>query len=249
METPFHLHGKTILVTGASSGIGRSVAIAVSAMGGKVIITGRNADRLQKTFAALHGTDHHQQTCDLMDENARTSFVNALPALDGFVHCAGVMNPFPVRFIDQKKMDETLKVNFELPVFLMGALMKNRKLNSDASVVFITSASAHYPYKGGALYCSSKAALETFSKVVSLELSTLRVRCNCVSPAMVQTPMYDKAEQGMTKEAMDAYIAKYPLGAGKPEDVAHACVFFLSGASRWITGTTLLLDGGLLMGS
>lgn len=249
MQTPFHLHGKTIFVTGASSGIGRSVAIEVSRMGGKVVITGRNAQALNETFQSLEGSGHSQTVADLMNEEQRRQLVNALPALDGFVHCAGVMNPFPIRFIDEKKLDETLKVNFGVPVWLMSDFMRGKKLNTDASVVFISSASAHYPYKGGALYCSSKAALETFAKVASLEMTAQRVRCNCISPAMVQTPMYDKAEQGMTKEAMDAYIAKYPLGPGKPEDVAHAAIFLLSGASRWVTGANLLLDGGLLMGS
>jgi len=244
VPTPFHLSGKTILVTGASSGIGRQIAISCSRMGAKLVLSGRDGERLQETLSQLEGEEHLILAADLLKEDERTQLVERLPALDGFAHCAGVLHPFPVGFFDQKKLDETLNANFEAPVLLANALVRRKKFRRDASIVFLSSASAQHPYRGGALYCSSKAALETFAKVLALELYPQGIRCNCLSPAMVHTPMFDKAEKGMSKEEMDKHIANYPLGAGFPEDVANAAVFFLSPASRWITGVNLKLDGG-----
>ncbi len=247
MTTPFHLTGKTIFITGASSGIGREVARSVARLGGKLVLTGRDAARLAETVSQLEGDGHISIPADLLNEDQRLKLIEALPQLDGFVHCAGVMHPFPVSFIDQKKLDETVNANYEMPVLLTGGMMRKKKFKPEGSIVFLSSISAAHPYKGGALYCSTKAAIETFAKVVALELSAQGIRCNCISPAMVRTPMFDKAEQGMTKEEMDKHLARYPLGAGFPEDVANAAVFLLSGASRWITGINLTLDGGFLL--
>jgi NAD(P)-dependent dehydrogenase (short-subunit alcohol dehydrogenase family) len=247
IQTPFHLNGKTILVTGASSGIGRQIAVSISLMGGKLILTGRNPEELQKTKTLLHGSGHTAITADLLKENERKTLLDTMTAVDGFVHCAGVVHPFPIKFIDQKKIDETMKINYEAPVLLTGGLLKNKKLNKNASVVFMSSISGQHPHKGGALYGSAKAAIETFAKVVALENYTQGIRCNVLSPGMVITPMYKQAEQEMSKEEMDKHVARYPLGAGQPEDVANAAVFFLSDASRWITGVNLTLDGGFLL--
>lgn len=245
--TPFHLHGKTILVTGASSGIGRQIAVSISRMGGQLVLSGRNSDELQQTQTLLTGSGHTIIAADLLNENERKILLESMPQLDGFVHCAGVVHPFPIKFLDQKKMDETMKINYEAPVLLTGGLMKQKKFNKNASLVFMSSISGQHPHKGGALYGSSKAAVETFAKVVALEGYPQGIRCNVLSPGMVVTPMYKQAEQEMSKEEMDKHVARYPLGAGQPEDVANAAVFFLSDASRWITGVNLTLDGGFLL--
>jgi predicted outer membrane repeat protein len=246
--TPFHLHQKTILVTGASSGIGRQVAISISEMGGNVIITGRNQSRLKETFAILKQGDNKSISADLLNEEDIIRLVDQIPVLDGVVNCAGTVNPFPIKFLSGKKIDEVFDINYKVQVTLTAQIMRAKKMNKNGSIVFLSSISAQHPHKGGALYSGTKAAIESFSKVVALEFFHLKIRSNCLSPAMVKTPMYDKAEAQGTKEQMDAHVNKYPLGTGTPEDVANAAVFLLSNASKWITGTNITLDGGFLLG-
>jgi NAD(P)-dependent dehydrogenase (short-subunit alcohol dehydrogenase family) len=133
-------------------------------------------------------------------------------------------------------------------VLLMAALLKAKKIAMQASLVFLSSISGQHPHKGGAMYAGSKAALEAFVKVLALELYPQGIRANYISPGMVKTPLYDKAEQDASKEVMDAHVNQYPLGVGYPEDVANAAIYLLSSASRWMTGTNLTLDGGFLLG-
>jgi len=246
--TAFHLHNKTFLVTGASSGIGRQVAISICEMGGNVVITGRNEERLNETLSMLKSGDNKSIQAELLDEQEVQRLVAALPLLDGIVNCAGTVNPYPIKFLSDKKIDEVFNINYKVQVVLTAQATRAKKLNKGASVVFLSSISAMHPHRGGALYAGSKAAIEAFSKVVALEFFHLQIRSNCIAPAMVKTPMYDKAEAQGTKEQMDAHISKYPLGAGTPEDVANAAIFLLSDASKWITGTTITLDGGFLLG-
>ncbi|MCX6311096.1 MAG: SDR family NAD(P)-dependent oxidoreductase [Bacteroidetes bacterium] len=246
-ETPFHLHNKTILVTGASSGIGRQVAISASNMGATLLLSGRNSAELEKTISLLSGANHKIISADLLLQHERENLANEIPMLDGIVHCAGTVKPFPIKFLDQKKLDETLKINYEAPVLMMAAILKNKKLNKNASLVFLSSISGQHPHKGGTLYAGSKAAIESFAKVLSLELYPQGIRANCISPAMVKTPMFDQAADEMSKEEMDKHIGKYPLGVGLPEDVANAAIFLLSPAARWITGINITLDGGFLL--
>lgn len=245
--TAFHLNNKTILITGASSGIGQQTAINISQMGGIVILTGRNLENLNKTLSLLKGENHQIISADLLVEAERNQLIEKLPMLDGIVHSAGTVNPFPIKFIDQIKINETLNINYEIHVLLMAGIMRKKKLNAKASIVFLSSISGQHPHKGGALYASSKAAIEAFSKVVALELYPQGIRSNCISPAMVKTPMYEIAEKGMSKESMDEHVKQYPLGIGYPEDIANSIVFLLSDASRWITGINITLDGGFLL--
>lgn len=245
MHTPFHLTGKTILVTGASSGIGRQVAVSVAQMGGHVVLTGTSEERLEETRRLCNDDAAVIIAADLIKAEARETLAAQIPKLDGLVHCAGFVHSYPTRFLTQEKMDETMNINYEAPVLLMAAIQKHKKLNANASLVFITSICSEHPYRGGALYGSSKAGMETFSKVLALELSDKQIRSNCIAPAMVKTPMFDKAESETSKEMMDKHIEQYLLGAGLPEDVANTAIFLLSPASRWITGETITLDGGL----
>lgn len=247
METPFHLTGKTILITGASSGIGRQIAVTCSRMGAQLVLTGRNSARLAETQAALEGTGHRAIAADLLNDAKTKTLVEQLPALDGVVHCAGLVHSFPIKFLDTEKIEETLQLNFVSVARLTAFISRQKKMNRNASVVFMSSISGQYPHIGGSMYGASKAALETFAKVVALEFSGMGIRANCISPAMVKTPMYDKAQQDMSKEIMDEHVAKYPLGVGQPEDVAYAAVYLLSDAARWISGINLILDGGYLL--
>jgi NAD(P)-dependent dehydrogenase (short-subunit alcohol dehydrogenase family) len=245
--TPFHLNNKTIFITGASSGIGRQIAISISEMGGNVVITGRNEDRLKQTISSLKKGSHSYFVADLANENERENLISNLPQLDGLVQSAGVVKPFPIKYISQEKIDETLNINFEVPLLLMAGITRHEKLNNNSSVVFISSISGQHPYMGASLYAGSKAALENLSKVYALENYHLGIRSNCISPAMVKTEMYDETEQIMSKEIMDEHVAKYPLGVGQPEDVANTAVFLLSEASKWITGINIVIDGGFLL--
>lgn len=246
-SSPFHLIGKTVLVTGASSGIGRQVAISVADMGGTVILTGRNKEQLTETIGQMKPGNHVALAADLLMEEERLKFIGELPKVDGIVHCAGVVSPYPIKFITQDKIDETLNINYEIPVLLMSGIARGKKMNRGTSVVFLSSISGQHPHKGGALYAGSKAAIESFSKVLALEFYPQGIRSNCISPAMVKTAMYEVAEKGMSEEAMKEHVAAYPLGVGYPEDVANTVIFLLSDASRWVTGINITLDGGFLL--
>ncbi len=245
---PFQLNNKTILITGASSGIGKQAAISMSQMGANVVITGRDQKRLDETFQLLKGKNNSQFSADLLVQEELKNMVEQLPQLDGVFNCAGIVKPFPIKFISAEVLDEVFKINFNAQVLLMAQLTRQKKINKNASIVFSSSIAAAHPYKGGALYSSSKAALETYSKVIALEFSNLGIRSNCIASAMVKTPMFDTAEHQGTKERMDEHIQKYPLGVGLPSDVTNAAIFLLSDASRWMTGQTITLDGGFLLG-
>lgn len=246
-KTPFHLTDKVIFVTGASSGIGRQIAISVSEMGGKVVISGRNENRLIETMSFLKGSGHIMLSADLNDLKTIDSLIFNLPQLDGVVMNAGIVEAYPIKFLTAEKIKDTFGINFNAVVLLIAGIARQRKLNREASVVFISSISSNFPPKGGAMYSSSKAALETFSKVFALEHSHLKIRSNCILPGMVKTALYENVEKTVTKESMDAHIASYPLGVGHPEDVANTSVFLLSDASRWITGTNIIIDGGCIL--
>ncbi|MDQ3112046.1 MAG: SDR family oxidoreductase [Bacteroidota bacterium] len=248
-QTPFHLNDKKILVTGASSGIGRQVAVSAAQMGASIILSGRNEKELKETLGQLPGNNHSIITADLLVQSEREKLAKEMPGVDGIVHCAGIVKPFPAKFIDQQKLDETLNINFEAPVLMMAAILKQKKINRDASLVFLSSISGQHPHKGGAIYAGSKAAIEAYVKVLALELYPQGIRANYISPAMVKTPMYDKASEEMSHEEMEKHVSKYPLGAGLPEDVANTVVFLLSPASRWVTGINIILDGGYLLGA
>jgi NAD(P)-dependent dehydrogenase (short-subunit alcohol dehydrogenase family) len=248
MTTPFHLHGKTILVTGASSGIGREAAKGIAAMGGRVIATGRDELRLNDTLRLLGSEEHSALSCDLTDEVQVNNLVENLPSLNGIVHSAGIVKPMPVKFIGKKQVEEIHRINYLAPVLLTAKLFKVKKIHRNASIVFMSSISARHPHKGGALYAAAKAGIEAFSKTIALEHAPQGIRSNCISAAMVRTPLFDNAEKAISKELMDAHGERYPLGFGEPEDISNAIVFLLSGASKWITGTSLVMDGGLTAG-
>ena len=245
MSTPFHLNGKTILITGATSGIGSQIAVQICQMGGEVVLSGRNEEKLKELSAKCK--DAKIVVADISTQDGRNALADGVPAINGLVNCVGTVHPFPVRFLDQQKMDQTLNVNFEAPVLMTSALLKSKKIQAESSLVYLSSISSHRPQRGAAMYGASKAAIESFVKVLAQELHTSKIRVNSVAPAMVKTPMYDRAEEMVSKEEMDNHIAKYLLGVGYPEDVANAVVFLLSPASRWITGINLILDGGVLL--
>jgi NAD(P)-dependent dehydrogenase (short-subunit alcohol dehydrogenase family) len=243
--TPFHLIGKTILVTGATGGIGRQTAITASQMGAEVIVTGRNEAKLQGVLAELAPGNHAAIPADLAHEQNRDEFVAKLPPLDGVAHCAGLTLLHPFKFSDEKRYRELYAINVEAPLFLTQRLSKTRRLKNGGSIVFIASLAPFTGTRGHSIYAGSKSALFGISRVLAHELSGSGIRSNCLSPGMVKTDVVVGFVQQLSAEVVATDEARYPLGYGLPEDVANTVVFYLSPASRWITGTNLIMDGGL----
>lgn len=248
MLESFLLTNKVILITGATSGIGFGTAQAVIEMGAKIIISGRNEEKLSATKSNLGSSVIQTIVCDFYIEEDIAQLAKEIFEIDGVVHCAGIVKPYPIRYLNFKKLDETLKINFYSAVSLVSQLDQKRKLKNYASLVFISSISAEHPHKGGSSYSASKAALGAFVKVAAMEYSHKKIRVNTVSPAMVNTPLYKNASEEISDDSMQTHIDKYPLGIGEVDDVAHAIIYLLSDASKWVTGTNIVLDGGVLLG-
>ncbi len=237
-----NLQGKTYLITGASSGIGRATAKLVARCGGTVIISGRNQERLERTLKELDGVGHLAISADLLKPDEINGLADECGELNGIVHCAGISRVAPIRFTTDKLMREMTASNVDAPVALTRELIKSRKLLHGGSIVFISSLSAIFGWTGYVAYSASKAALIGVTRAMASELAAKEIRCNCLAPGMIKTPML---KGGYSEAQLEVDESKYPFGFGKPIDVANAIVFCLSDASRWITGQTLVLDGGV----
>ena len=241
---PFSLLGKRILVTGASSGIGRQTAISCAAMGAAVVITGRNETRLRATFDQLDGCGHALVVADLQSDPDRNRLAEVTERADGIVHCAGISAIVPFRLISENHLDHVFDVNFRAPILLTQRMISKRRVSQGGSIVFIASSAAHIGTLATSMYAASKAALIPAARALALEVGAKQgIRVNCISPGYTRTPMLDGLNN--SGPSIEENYALAPLGLGEPEDVANAAVFFLSDASRWITRTTLQLDGGL----
>ena len=243
---PFSLAGKTILVTGASSGIGRATAIECSKMGATVIITGRNEERLRQTFELLEGTEqlHRQIVTDLSEEKEINDLVLSLPELNGCVNNAGMAKRTPTQFIDLKDLNSVLKINTIAPIILTKLLVKKKRLLKQSSIVFTSSIAGIYNTTvGNSIYASSKGALNAFMKNAAIDLASKGIRCNSVNPGMVRTNIMSGGK--VTDEQYRQDVERYPLKRyGVPEEIAYAIIYLLSDAASWVTGTTLVIDGG-----
>jgi NAD(P)-dependent dehydrogenase (short-subunit alcohol dehydrogenase family) len=244
MYNPFSLKGKTIFVSGASSGIGKAIAIECSKMGARMCISGRNSERMDGTFNSLEGEGHIQLAADLRNEDEIVRLVENMPVLDGIVHCAGVSKPLPFKFSGKKVLDEVMEINFTSHALLSQCLLENRKIAKRGSIVFISSISGVYVSSvGGSVYSASKGALNGLIKGMAIELAPQMIRVNSVNPGMIDTDIYSKGI--ITEEQLKEDTQRYPLKRfGKPEEVAYAVVYLLSDASAWTTGSCLLIDGG-----
>lgn len=241
---PFSLEGKTIMVTGASSGIGRGIAITCSKMGAKVIINGRNIAKLQETGTLMEKDSAIIMVGDLRDANALSSLVNALPRLDGLVHCAGLGQRILCKDLMNNNVDEVMDVNFKAPVLLQSEILRQKKINKGASVVFISSIASWSPSFGNSVYSASKGAIISYANCLALELAPKKIRVNCISPAMVWTDLITK--DGIDEEQLKEDESKYPLKRyGQPEDIANLAVYMLSDASTWMTGSNVKISGGV----
>lgn len=240
---PFSLEGKTILVTGASSGIGRGIAVTCSKMGAHVIISGRNESKLSETMSLMEGENHSTMVGDITKSTELPDLVNALPKLDGVVHCAGIGQRIPCKLLSDDLVDEVMDVNFKAPIILQSELLKQNKLNKGGSIVFIASMAIWSPSIGNSVYSASKGAVVSFANCLAIELAPRKIRVNCISPAMVWTELILK--DGLDEEQLKADENNYPLKRyGQPEDIANLAVYMLSDASGWMTGSNVKISGG-----
>jgi NAD(P)-dependent dehydrogenase (short-subunit alcohol dehydrogenase family) len=247
MNNPFSLENKTILVTGASSGIGRAIAIECSRMGAIVVLTARNEERLNETLSQMHGTGHIIIPADLSSAEDLNQLIDQSPVLDGLVNCAGLVKTAIFPFINAEALANVMNVNFTAPTMLSAQLAKKKKFTKNSSIVFISSISGVCVCVGGnAMYSASKGAVNGMAKNMALELAAKGIRVNCVNPGMVETPIMD--EGIISPEQLEEDMKKYPLKRyGKPEEVAYAVVYLLSDASSWTTGSNLIIDGGFTL--
>lgn len=241
---PFSLEGKTVLVTGASSGIGQETAIQCSKMGAKVIITARNEERLKETMSQMEGDGHRMIIAELTNQSDLESLVGEVEPLNGLVLCAGRAKTLPFQFCTRGDFDEVFNINFFAPVELLRLLVKKKKMAKESSVVFVSSIGGIRAYgASNAIYGASKSAIDSVMKTSARELAAKKIRVNSVNPGMVNTKLI---RAGMiTEEQLEADKKTYPLQRyGEPIDIALGIVYLLSDASSWITGHPLVIDGG-----
>lgn len=242
---PFSLLGKQIFVTGASSGIGKGIALACAKMGATVIITGRNAERLNETLRLMPAGNHMAISADLTKAEDIDRMVDLLPKLDGFVQCAGVGSRVACKDVTQDTIDHTMNANFEAPVLLQSVILRKKKINKAASIVYIASIAAWSPSMGNGIYSASKGAIISYAQCLAQELAPRLIRVNCISPAMVWTDLV--LQEGVTREDLQEDEKRYPLKRyGRPDDIANLAIYLLSDASVWMTGGNVEITGGVI---
>ena len=247
MYNPFSLKDKTVLRTGASSGIGRATAIECSKMGAVVIVTGRNNERLQETVSMMEGQGHLIIIADLATDKGIQYLVDNCPKLDGLVNNAGYTHTMLTNFINREALNQQLEVNTIAPILIFQRLLKAKKIGNGASVVFTSSISGLCcAGLGNVLYSTSKSAVNGFVKNAALDLASRNIRINAVAPGMVDTHIYDAGT--ISEEQLDAERQRYPMKRfGRPEEVAWSIIYLLSDASSFTTGTTIVMDGGFTL--
>lgn len=241
---PFSLEGKTILITGASSGIGMATAIECSKMGAKLIITGRNEERLQQTFDLLLGEGHQKVAIDISDTEGVLKLVENVSTVDGLFNNAGVSTTKPIGFITSDEIDRVFDINVKAPILLTNMMVKKKKINKGGSIVFTSSIGKYVVTPGNNLYAASKGALSSFMIGASVELASKKIRCNAILPGMIETPIM-KGKGSISEEQWEINKQKYALKRfGTPEEVAWLVIYLFSDASRFITGSEFVIDGG-----
>lgn len=250
MMNPFSLEGKNILVTGASSGIGRGIAIECSKMGTTIILNGRNVDRLKETLNMMEGENHQIVIADIAKQEEIDKLVAELPQLDGCVLCAGIPQVCPVKHFKRQDIEDIFSVNTFAPIMITSALVKKKKLRKGSSVVLIESISGVLVgTKGDVSYNASKAALNGFMKGAALELASQGIRLNAINPGLVPTNILNLSNNMFAESHhTDIMLESYPMKRyGTPEDIAYGCIYLLSEASSWVTGTNIVIDGGYVL--
>ena len=240
---PFSLEGKTLLVTGASSGIGRGICVDCAKMGAKVHLMARNEERLNETLSQMEGEGHEIHIADLCSTDDINSLVESLPVIDGVVLCAGIIKTMPVKNINEEAMTEIFNANIMGDIKLCSRLLKRKKLSHGGSVVFISSVSTFNVKVGNSLYSATKGAVNSFAKAMALEVSKQNMRVNCIQPGFVPSSILSSGAIE-EDEFLKFYAERHPLGFGTPTDIANCCIYLLSDAARWVTGSIFTIDGG-----
>lgn len=248
MINPLDLTGRKILLTGASSGIGRVTATLLSQLGARLVLAGRNQARLQETEALLEGEGHRSVVFDLnaTDEIPRwlKQVTSESGPLNGLVHCAGVLTIRPLRFTSTEVMEEMMRVNYGAAYGLSKGFMQRGCHVRGGSIVLLSSVAAHLARPAMTAYSASKGAITALTRALAVEVARDGIRVNCVAPGAVMAGMMDEVHSALLPEQMAALADRHPLGLGQPLDVAHAIAFLLADTGRWITGATLMVDGG-----
>lgn len=242
---PFSLAGKTILVTGASSGIGQEVARTCARRGAKVVISGRDASRLSATLEILEGEGHSSFRADLTESTGLNGLAEAAGNIDGMFFSAGIAAISPFRLMTSDHLHRLMSIDFEAPLLLAQILLRRRQIRDGGSIVFNTALAARTAPLGTAAYSAAKAALTAAARSLALEVARSRIRVTCLQLGYVRTALLDQLGAAGMNPSELAQLA--PLGLGEPEDAAHAAVFMLSDASRWMSRTELTADGGLML--
>lgn len=247
---PLSMSGKTVLVTGASSGIGRATAVMQSKLGARVILNGRNETALQETLSLLHGSGHVVSVFDMSDINGLPDWVQSLSAeygqLDGFAHCAGIQITKPIKLFDLELFDHMMHTNLASAFAITKGFRYKRDSKKQGSIVFVSSLAGIHSLPCNIVYGASKAGLISISTGMAMELLRDNIRVNCVAPGLVETSMVERMRETMTQAQYDRMVETYPMGVGQPDDVAHAIAFLLSDAAQWINAVTIPVDGGCL---
>jgi NAD(P)-dependent dehydrogenase (short-subunit alcohol dehydrogenase family) len=248
-ESAFSLKNSKILITGASSGIGRQIAIIAAKHGAIIYAVGRNQKKLNLLKDIIGNKNCKTFSADLTDKDNVTKLIEDIDSIDGLVNCAGLIKLSPYKFITQKSFSEIFDINVKAPVFLTTMLLKRRKINNSSSIVFISSINGScIGTKGFTLYSTSKGAISGLVKSLAADLSKLKIRVNEIAPGMIITDGIDSIEENISTSSIQEDMNKYPLGGyGSPDDVANGCVYLLSKASKWVTGTKLIIDGGFTL--
>ncbi|MDR2165352.1 MAG: SDR family oxidoreductase [Zoogloeaceae bacterium] len=239
----FGLSGKTVLVTGASSGIGAATAFACANAGARLVISGRDVSRLDAVFSSLPGEGHRVLPADLTDTGAAQQLAADCGALDGVVHCAGMPGQIPMKAVKDAFMHDVMNCNYHAPIMLTCRLLSRQAIRKGGSIIFLSSIAALTGTVGVGPYSASKAALIGALRPLALECVRRHIRANALCPGLVKTPFLS---QGMWEDPdfFEEKNKRYPLGIGKPEDIAFACVYLLSDAGVHITGQLINIDGG-----
>lgn len=240
---PFTLAGKRILITGASSGIGKGTAVACAQRGATLIVNGRDVGRLQSTLESLDGSGHIAIAADLADPEQRQKLADACGEIDGLFYSAGITAAAPVRMVSEKHIRLLMSTDFEAPILLVQRLLAKKQIRKGGSIVFNTAGAARNSPMGAAIYSAAKAALTAAARSMALEVARDRIRVNCLQLGYVRTALLDQVKNsGTNLQGRDELT---PLGLGEVDDAASAAIFLLCDASRWISRTTLTADGGI----